>query len=447
MKKLVLVLLAVFLVIPALSNAGSVSSRYDVTFGGFVKYDLGYSTQTSNADMYFANRASTGNLGYLTDDYSNTFQTAGETRLNFLIKGPDLWGAKTSAFVEGDFRGVSTGNGYGGFQLRHAFMKMNWQSAEIMIGQNWQQWGMPYYIAEIGFNDESTYLKGLRMPQMAFRYFFTKEFNAMIGIQSATEWSSGGARQLDDYSRSNWPGVMGEIAYWSDRCGKIGANNMKFGLGGYFGKEKKTANYNAGGLYYTTVGGVPTFATTTASNGAGYYDDTVNAWMVAFRYSVPIIPEKQGNKQFAMLLNGNFFYGQNFAGNNWNNVPAGTVAVPSVGSFWRDNGDASAPTAWGLFTQLSFWFTDKLWTNMAYGYLKYNASEGQRVMFPNNINMNQTYSVNLLWDANQAIRFGLQWTHLFTGFNRASTASPTAAAVDDRTGTSDVYRFAAWYFF
>ena len=84
---------------------------------------------------------------------------------------------------------------------------------------------------------------------------------------------------------------------------------------------------------------------------------------------------------------------------------------------------------------------------MAYGYLKYNASEGQRVMFPNNINMNQTYSVNLLWDANQAIRFGLQWTHLFTGFNRASTASPTAAAVDDRTGTSDVYRFAAWYFF
>jgi hypothetical protein len=438
MKKLVLVLLAVFLVIPALSNAGSVSSRYDVTFGGFVKYDLGWSSQTSNSDMYFASRPSQTGAYYLADDYSNTFQTAGETRLNFLIKGPDLWGAKTSAFVEGDFRGVSTGNSYGGFQLRHAFMTMKWDSAEIMIGQNWQQWGMPYYMAEIGFNDESTYLKGLRMPQMALRYFFNKEFNAMIGIQSATEWSGANAsgRQTDDYARSNWPGVMGEVAYWSDRCGKIGSNNLKFGFGGYFGKEKKTTAYSATGVYTGA-------AASTATNAVGYYDDTVNAWMLAFRYSVPIIPEKQGNKQFALLLNGNFFYGQNFAGNNWNNVPAGTVATPSVGSYWRDNGDAAAPTTFGLFTQLSFWFTDKLWTNVAYGYLKYNASEGQRIAAPNNINMNQTYSVNLLWDANQAIRFGLQWTHLFTGYNRASL--PTV--VDDRTGTSDVYRFAAWYFF
>ncbi len=435
MKKLVLVLLAVFLVIPALSNAGSVSSRYDVTFGGFVKYDLGYTTQNANADMYYASRPSSG-TSWLADDYSNTFQTAGETRLNFLIKGPDLWGAKTSAFVEGDFRGVSTGNSYGGFQLRHAFMSLNWDSAELMMGQNWQQWGMPYYIAEIGFNDESTYLKGLRMPQMAFRYFFTKEFNAMIGIQSATEWSGANpTRQADDYARSNWPGFMAELAYWTDRCGKIGPNNLKFGFGGYFGKEKKITGQ--------TVAGLPTYAAPGVSSAGGYYDDTVNAWMLAFRYSVPIIPEKQGNKQFAMLLNGNFFYGQNFAGNNWNNVPT-PVATPSVGSYWRmENGDAAAPTAWGLFTQLSFWFTDKLWANLAYGYLKYNASEYQRMAFPNNINMNQTYSVNLLWDANQAIRFGLQWTHLVTGYNLASTPSVT----DDRVGTGDVYRFAAWYFF
>ncbi len=54
MKKLVLVLLAVFLVIPALSNAGSVSSRYDVTFGGFVKYDLGYSTQNTMRTRHIA---------------------------------------------------------------------------------------------------------------------------------------------------------------------------------------------------------------------------------------------------------------------------------------------------------------------------------------------------------------------------------------------------------
>lgn len=445
MKKLVLVLLAVFLVIPALSNAGTVSSRYDVTFGGFVKYDVGWASQNTNADPYIAGRSSTSSREYLADEYTNTFMTAAETRFNFLVKGPDLWGAKTSAFIEGDFRGVSTGNSYGGFQLRHAFMSMKWQSAELMIGQNWQQWGMPYYPASIGFNDNSTFLKGIRIPQIAFRYFFTKEFNAMIGVQSATEWSgSFNTRQVDDYARSNWPGVMGEIAYWSDRCGKIGPNNLKFGLGGYYGREKKTsadvANLNSN----PQAGSSPT----------GYHDDTVDAWMAAFRYSVPIIPEKQGNKQYALLLNGNFFYGQNWAGNDWMNVPGtsnagfGNPATPGVapfisnGSYWRDNRDAAAPTAYGLYAQLSFWFTNNLWTNLQYGYLKYNYSSEMRQAIPTAVNMNQNYAVNLLWDANQAIRFGLQWNHIFTGYN-----APTAPTRNDRTGEMDVYRFAAWYFF
>ena len=242
MKKFIYVMLALLLSIPALSNAGSVSSRYDVTFGGFVKYDLGYTSQNANADMYFASRKSADGIRYLADDYSNTFQIAGETRFNFLIKGPNLRGAKTSAFVEGDFRGVSTSNAYGGFQLRHAFMTLNWESAELMVGQNWQQWGMPYYPAEIGFNDYSTYLKGIRIPQAAFRSFFTKEFNAMVGIQSATGWAGTGfndVRQYNDgYARSNWPGIMGEVAYGTDRCSKIGPFNLKFAIGGFYGRKR-----------------------------------------------------------------------------------------------------------------------------------------------------------------------------------------------------------------
>jgi len=416
MKKLVLVLLAVFLVIPALSNAGTVSSRYDVTFGGFVKFDGGWATDNTSADPFIAGRDSTTGMKYLADEYGNTFMTGAETRLNFLVKGPDLWGAKTSAFIEGDFRGLSTGNKYGGFQLRHAFMTFKWQSAELMIGQNWQQWGMPYYPAALGFNDNSTFLKGLRMPQIAFRYFFTKEFNAMIGLQSATDWAGDTRGYKDDYARSSMPGIMGEIAYWSDRCGKIGPNNLKFALGGFYGQEDK--------IFQTT------------STAANYDDDRTDAWMAAFRYSVPIIPEKQGNKQNALLLNGNFFYGQNWAGNGWQNLPNYIV---SSGSYWRGD-NAVAPVGYGLFTQLSFWFTNNLWANLQYGYLKYNYSATQRTLNPDYVNMNQNYAANLMWDANQAIRFGLQWNRIVTGYNRA-------LAGNDRTGTMDVYRVAAWYFF
>lgn len=429
MKKLVLVLLAVFIVIPALSNAGSVSSRYDVTFGGFVKYDLGYSTQNIHADPAFAQRSSSDTLVSRADEYGNTFATGGESRFNFLVKGPDLWSAKTSAFIEGDFRGTTTQNQNGGFQLRHAFMTLNWQSAELMIGQNWQQWGVPYYGAMIGSNDYAQYLKGIRTPQMALRYFFTKEFNAMFGITSATEWAGATRQYNDDYARSSWPGVMGELAYWSDRCGKIGPNNLKFALGGVFGRESKTY-----GVTTDDIGSVK--------------DDTINAWITAFRYSVPIIPEKQGNKAMALLLNGNFFYGQNVGGNNW--MSPGKPN-PSNGSYFRNASfDAAAPTVFGLYTQASFWFTNNLWINGMYGYLKYNYSGYARDIQPNNINMMQTYAVNLLWDANQAIRFGLQWMTMFTGFNRpglGATNGVVGTGNADRTGQVDQYRFAAWYFF
>ena len=429
MKKLVLVMLALFLVIPALSNAGSVSSRYDVTFGGFVKMDVGWTSQLANADPALAARKSGDAYSVLNDEFTNTFMTGGETRFNFLVKGPDLWGAKTSAFIEGDFRGVTTGNPYGGFQLRHAFMKMQWPGkSEMMIGQNWQQWGMPYYPAMIGANDFSYTLKGIRTPQIAFRYFFNKEFNAMFGVTSATNWAAP-TRQVDTYSASNWPGLMGEIAYYTDRCGKIGPHMMRFALGGYYGQERPWS--------------------VDVTDNSTYHADRINAWIAAFRYSVPIIPEKKGNKQMALLLNGNFFLGQNVAGNNW--FAPGT----SMGSYQNDsvagqNGDWRAPTAFGLYAQATWWLTNALQVNGMYGYLRYNWSEWARsndFAARNVIAMQQTYAINLLWDANQAIRFGIQWLTEFTQYGGKNFIGGTGPGTAQGNGQIDQYRFAAWYFF
>ncbi len=435
MKKCLLVLFVVSLILPVLCNAGSVSSRYDVTFGGFVKFDLGFTSQNGNADASTAARSSTSSRKVLADEYGNTFMSGGETRFNFLVKGPDLWGAKTSAFIEGDFRGVTTGNQYGGFNLRHAFMKLKWQSAELIAGQTWQQFGMPYYGAWMGAGDVTEYLRGIRLPQIALRYFFTREFNAMFGLVSATEWSgannyyANGVRGSNDgFARSSWPGFEGEIAYWTDRCGKIGPNNLKFALGGYYGKDNGTS------------------ATYLTAAGNDYRDDTINSWVAAFRYSIPIVPERKGNKAMAVLLNGNFFIGQNIAGNNW----LGTAGL-SEGSYQRPTGDLTAPTSFGLFTQASWWITDSLSLNGMYGYLKFNYSGYGRSFSAtarDRINMSQTYAANLLWDANQAIRFGIQWIRNFSGYNGYGTPGTSVGTGNaDRTGVADMYRFGAWYFF
>ncbi len=418
-KNLLFCLFVLCIMIPVLANAGSVSSKYDVSFGGFVKYDLGFSTQNNHADANKSFRE--GSFG---DEYSNTFMTAAETRFNFLVKGPDLWGAKTKAFIEGDFRGVRTGNSYGGFQLRHAFMNLRWDKAELMIGQNWQQWGMPYYGVWLGTGDFSQYLRGIRTPQIALRYFFTKEFNAMVGVTSATEWAGTGTgayvRQYnDDYARSDWPGVQGEIAYWSDRCGKIGPNNLKLAVGGYYGREKKT---------YTDAG--------------EFKDDTVDAWIAAFRYSLPIIPEKNGNKAMAVLLNGNIYLGQNVKGNQW----LGTGGT-SNGSYFRPDHDAAAPTVFGLLSQLSWWITDSLSANALYGYNKYNYSQWARsnsAAARDLINMQQSYAVNLLWNVNQAVRLGAEWLRVYTSYNGIGPGGTNGTGPN---GTLDQYKVAAWYFF
>jgi len=427
MKRTTFLLLAMLLIIPAVSNAGSMTSRYDVTFGGFVKFDLGWTSQNANADAVNASRSSSASRKVLADEYGNTFMSGAETRFDFLIKGPDLWGAKTSAFIEGDFRGTSTGNYYGGFQLRHAFMKMNWDSAELMMGQNWQQWGMPYYVPTVSILDYAQYLKGIRTPQIAFRYFFTKEFNAMFGLTSATEWSQAlpnRTRQSNDgFARSSWPGFQGEVAYWTDRCGKIGPHNLKFALGGYYGKDNSTSS--------------------TYVNAAGndYRDDTLSSWAVAFRYSVPIVPEKAGNKSMSVLLNGNFWVGQNLNGSGW-------LYDSNQASYQRPDGSYAAPTMFGLQANLSWWITNALHLNGNYGYLKHNTSNYGRNAAVNSYNMTQSYGANLLWDANQAVRFGIQWVRNYTGYNGyAAPAVSVGTGNADRTGVADVYRFGAWYFF
>ena len=101
----------------------------------------------------------------------------------------------------------------------------------------------------------------------------------------------------------------------------------------------------------------------------------------------------------------------------------------------------------GLFSDLTWWITDKLQANGMYGYLKYNYSEYARVNNRDITNMAQTYAVNLLYDANQAIRFGLQWMTQFNGYNGVNAGTGTGGGFAERTGTIDTYRLGVWYFF
>jgi len=433
MKKTVITALALFLLLPAMSFAGSATSRYDVTIGGFVKFDMGYATQGVGADQQGAIRGSYHGNQNQNDEYGNFYAASGETRLNFLIKGPDGWGAKTSAFIEGDFRGTQAGATYGVFGLRHAFMKMDWQNTTLIIGQTWQRWGYTGAASGInlGVNDVLPFLRGQRQPQLTVEQRFTKNWSASFGIYSPADSlrTAGGATQVNTFTNSGLPFFEGEIVFKSDACGKIGSRNLLFGLGGFYGQEKRS---------YIS-----------AANPQKYSDTNVNAWGIALKGYIPIIPEKKGNKTGALALTGNIFTGQDFGWMQATPAFPGSYAVGTV----KDR-DYKAPLVTGGFGQIQYFFTDSFFVTGWYGYASANLGTPytQVAANVNGIRNLQHIIVNLSYDVNPAVRFGLEYANIYTRYanfqdSGLAAGGPATGKYYDKKGTVNSVRIGAWYFF
>ena len=436
MKKVIIVALALFLAIPAISYAGSVTSRWDVVIGGYVKFDMGWNDKGVGADFMLAPRKSAGGNENILNEYGNFFTAAGETTLNFLIKGPDGWGAKTTAFIEGDFEAkwVNGGNAndqdYGLFSLRHAWMKFSWANTSLLIGQAWQVWGLvPTYGGRLLGNDFlAPFMKGARQPQIALSHRFDKNWAGVIAIAADTSnlGSGGGASKVNSFTRSSMPFGEGELTWTSDACGKIGPWQMLFGLGGFFGREKQT--YNIG-----------------APAAQAWRDKDVNAWSVLFKGFIPVIPEKKGNKTGALSISGAVFTGQNMS---WFGAgPSG----PAWGSYARADMDYVAPTGSGGWGHIAYFFADNVHVNGYYGYARMNYSNNYQMkagtpatladMKWNNI---QHIIVNLMYDVNPAVRLGLEWANINTNY---PSWTDSKGALYERKGSVNSFRIGAFYFF
>ncbi len=117
-------------------------------------------------------------------------------RLGLRVKGPDMLGARTSAYVEGDFTG-STNATINNLRLRHAYIEMNWQHHRLVAGQYWY----PMVIHEImpmtnPLNMGAPFHCYARQPQVRYEYI-AHGFN----VVAAASW------QLDNMSQGLLNGV------------------------------------------------------------------------------------------------------------------------------------------------------------------------------------------------------------------------------------------------
>ena len=118
------------------------------------------------------------------------------SRLNVKITGPEMLGAKTSAFVEGDFTGSNNAT-IDNLRLRHAYFTLDWGRHKLLAGQYWYAMVTHEIMPMTNpLNMGAPFHCYARQPQVRYSY----NFDALEAVAVA-QW------QLDNMSQGLLNGV------------------------------------------------------------------------------------------------------------------------------------------------------------------------------------------------------------------------------------------------
>jgi hypothetical protein len=452
MKKLVIVAIAVLLAMPVLSHAGSATSKWDLTIGGYVMTQFGWADQETGSVLKNAQRRS-GKFENERDEFGNLFAHV-EGRLNFVAKGPDAWGAKTASRLEFDFLGAAPGQVQGEGYLRHAYLTFDWANTQLLIGNTW--YGMYDPASGMGGPAGTTLASSpnpsipSRAPQIRLTQRFGKNMTMTFGFEypALSSWMAAGNDFYNDYTRSEYPNVYSTFVFASDACGKIGPNMLKFGIGGTYGRKAIMRN--------DTVGTGHLLRT---SNSEKQED----GWLAtAFTY-VPIIPERNMNKAGALAWYGGVFAGQGLAYNAQMN-PASYIRNPALnapGNDFRYGREYSTPRGYALYTGMMVYLHDQLYLSGLYDDTKTQVSNLWRRFYATQTSITRTqfFNLALVYTPNPAIVLGVEYSRVISTYAQYGgytyqapndTANPQSQrnlGNNGRKGTMNEIRFSAQYLF
>lgn len=155
------------------ADAQQEKSAFGIVFSGYVKTDVVYdSRQTVSAReghfLLYPSPVVSDNADTDINAKANFNILSIQTRLMGKISGPDALGAKTSGTIEGEFFGTSDAD-VSGFRIRHAFVKLDWTNASLLVGQYWH----PMFVTEmfpgvVSFNTGAPFQAFSRNPQIRF---------------------------------------------------------------------------------------------------------------------------------------------------------------------------------------------------------------------------------------------------------------------------------------
>ena len=114
------------------------------------------------------------------------------SRLGVKVKGPNVWGAKMTGTLEGDFYG-NTETSIGLFRLRHAYVDMDWAKTTLTMGQTWYPTFIPECFPGVAnFNTGILFNPFGWATQVRVKQNFTKEFSGALTAYKEREFVAPG---------------------------------------------------------------------------------------------------------------------------------------------------------------------------------------------------------------------------------------------------------------
>jgi len=306
MKKFIVFAVVLALLVPAAAFAVT-----EFSLGGFIKLDAMWDSNNAvnkNVNGTPArNNDGSGNHGRLKF-------TAQGSRFNFTIKGPKLWGAQVTGFLEMDFdtaengiagAGASASHSYTP-RLRHAMFRFNWPTSELLFGQYWSMF-CEYYseMAEDG-PLQMTGTPTARLAQIRFTQKFLGDWTVagLIGDPNAASLggSNYGNATYNNGQYAETPQIQGKVTYAHDFWGKAA----------YYGKPTPfTAQFVAGWQRNVQRGSTFSVNALNGPNNTGYFSGVngaaygqgnvnvqnqyVNPYLLMGSLFIPVLPTHSAN--------------------------------------------------------------------------------------------------------------------------------------------------------
>jgi hypothetical protein len=195
------------------------AQKFGITFSGFVKSDFfvdsrqTFSPREGHFMLWPAPPKLDANGLDINDGVNFNFLPI-QSRLSGKITGPNALGAKTSGVLEADFFGT-TNAGINLLRMRHAFVKLNWDRAELLTGQFWHPlFNTDCFPNTVSFNHGAPINPFSRAPMVRYGYKMGKAIARIAAVAQRDFVSYGAKNGSPEYLRNAaLPELYGELFF------------------------------------------------------------------------------------------------------------------------------------------------------------------------------------------------------------------------------------------